>query len=218
MSRQKGDQTMDIILWADLQCPYCYAGETNLRHALQELNLEDQVNLIWKSYEIHDPQDGDGDLSMLEIMEHKHGLSRQQAQEQIDSVNKMLHDESNIEIDFGKVHESNDFDAHRLFKMAEGQGCGQKMRGILHRMYFHDHRILHDRKTLLDAAKEAGMDADLTAKMLECGLYAREVREDEKVLDALKAQSVPYFIIDGETADEHLTKDGYMEILKRHLK
>ena len=30
---------MRIKYWSDYACPYCYIGETNLRHALDELDI-----------------------------------------------------------------------------------------------------------------------------------------------------------------------------------
>lgn len=208
---------MNIICWADLQCPYCYCGETNLKHAIEELGLQDQVNIIWKAYEIHNPGHKDGSMDMQTIFETKHELSPEEAKEQIASINEMLKSESGVDIDFAKVHESSDRDAHRLLKLAEDLGKGNALRDIFHDAYFHKHLILSDSKVLRQAALQADLPTDLVEAVLASQQYNREVSEDEAVLDALGAESVPYFIIDGEVVPEHLSKEGYMDVLKRHM-
>lgn len=65
---------MNIVLWADLQCPFCLVGEENLKNAIQELGLEDQINMDIKSYEIHRPEDGEGDHSLIQIFQEKMDL------------------------------------------------------------------------------------------------------------------------------------------------
>lgn len=208
---------MQIVMWADLQCPFCLAGETNLENAINELGLGNQVKLDIKSYEIHDKKDGDGEKEMLQIFQDKDGFSEQGAIQRIGEINKMIKDETGMAVDFGKVHESNDFDAHRLYKFAADHQKAAEVRRLLHQAYFIDHKILADQKTLLNVAKEAGLDEQEVKKMLESDLYKREVSNDEMEFNALKIESVPYFIVDTEIIPEHLTKEAMMNVLQRHL-
>lgn len=208
---------MDIVMWADLQCPFCLVGEANLMNALRELGIEDQVNLDIKTHQIHRPQDGDGQKEMLQIFQDKEGFSKEGAIEHVAKINQMEKDEAGLIIDFGKVHESVDLDAHRLYKYAADHGKAAKVRDLLHKAYFEDLKILADWDTLLDVAKEAGLDPDDVKKMLESDMYKREVQDDEMEFRAFGIESVPYFIIDTEVVPEHLTKEKMMEVLQKHL-
>lgn len=208
---------MNIILWADLQCPFCYAGETNLQNAIRELGLEDQIQIDIKTYQIHRPEDGHGEKPLVQIFQDKEGFSREDAQKQAQSINDMLKNEANIDMDFGQVHESVDLDAHRLYKFACDKGRGETVRDLLHKAYFHDHVILEDRDVLLKIAEEAGLDAAEAGEMLETDLYTREIRNDEMEAAALGIESVPYFIVGTEVVPEHLTKEEMMKVLQRNL-
>lgn len=209
---------MNIVFWADLQCPYCYTGEVNLKHAIEELAIEDQIRMDIKAYEIHDPADGNGEMPMIEIFQRKEGMAPEQAAAQIAAVNKMASSEAGLDFDFGKVRESNDRKAHRLYKLARDHGKGPEVRHALHELYFSQEKILDEDAVLKEAARMAGLDEALVEEMLEQGWYENEVIDDEMELDALNAESVPYFLFDQEVVPEHLTKEGYIEVLKRHMK
>lgn len=170
---------MEIVMWADLQCPFCLVGEADLMNAIRELGIEDQVRLDIKTYEVHRPEDGEGDQQMAQIFQNKEGFTHDGAIRHIAAINAMEKEEAGYDIDFGKVRESTDFDAHRLYKFAMDHGKGQIVRDLLHKAYFKDCKVLADRKVLLEAAKEAGLDLAETEKMLDSDLYKREVRNDE---------------------------------------
>lgn len=205
-----------IVLWADLQCPYCLTGETNIQHAIQELGLEDEIQMDIKTFEIHNPEDGDGEEPMLKIFMHDHNMTEEEARAQIEEINAMARDEAGLDIHFEDVHESDDLDAHRLYKYACDHGKGQEMRTLLHHLYFHDLKRLNDRPALLKAAREAGLDPEDVARMLDSSAYIREIRNDEMEFEALGFESVPCLIVGTEVIDHHPTKEEMIEVLKRH--
>ncbi len=208
---------MEIVMWADLQCPFCFVGEANLMNAIKELGIEDQVKLDIKTHQIHRPEDGDGSKEMLQIFQDKEGFSKEGAEERVAQINAMAKNEAGQIIDFGKVHESIDFNAHRLYKYACDHDKGQEVRDLLHKAYFVDRKVLANRDTLFDVAHDAGLDVEEVNAMLASDLYKREVEDDEMEYRALQIESVPYFIVDTEVIPEHLTKEKMKEVLKRHL-
>ena len=42
---------MEIQYWADIACPYCYMGITQLQRALKELKIADQTPLKFMSFQ-----------------------------------------------------------------------------------------------------------------------------------------------------------------------
>lgn len=210
---------LNIILWADLQCPFCYTAETCLNRAIETLGVSDKVRIDLKSREIHRPEDGNGDQPMIQIFQDKEGFTPEGAKAHIADINAMLHDEAKIACaDFGKVHESNDHDALRLCKLARDLGCEKELREALHTAYFCQGKKLADVQTLKDAGKEAGIKEELIDRLLAEGWYENEVLNDETEFHALKLDSVPYLIMDQEVFPDHLDTEGYIEALKRHLR
>lgn len=209
---------MNIVLFADFQCPFCYTGETALQEAIKELGIEDQVYLDIKSREIHRPEDGDGQMPMLEIFQQKEGFNPEGAAKHVEKINAMGKNDAGLDFDFAKVHESSDHDAHRLYKLARDKGLGQAFRDAIHEAYFTNHEILADWDVLKKAAKKAGLDEELVNRALEEGWYENEVKNDEVEYEALKIESIPYCIIDQEVFPDHFSKESAIEALKRHMK
>lgn len=43
---------MKIVYWSDYACPYCYIGETRLKKAIKELELENEVEIETRAFEL----------------------------------------------------------------------------------------------------------------------------------------------------------------------
>jgi predicted DsbA family dithiol-disulfide isomerase len=41
---------MRIDIWSDIMCPFCYIGKRRLYAALKQLQLENQVTIVWHSF------------------------------------------------------------------------------------------------------------------------------------------------------------------------
>lgn len=208
---------MNIVMWTDLQCPFCYTGENTLQQAIEELGLKDQVYLDIKSHEIHRPEDGNGDVDMRHILEDKDGFTPEEAEAQIEKINRMAREEAGLDIDFGKARESNDHNAQRLYKLARDKGVGEAVRKALQEAYFVQGKVLADEEVLLEAARKGGLDPELVRRMLKEGWYETELHNDEVEYEALGIESVPYFIIDQEVVPEHKTREEFVRILKEHM-
>ena len=43
---------MKITYWSDFACPYCYIGNTRLKNAIHDLNLEDEIEININAFEL----------------------------------------------------------------------------------------------------------------------------------------------------------------------
>ncbi len=43
---------MKIEVWSDFVCPFCYIGKRRLEKALEEFPYRDQVEVVFKSFEL----------------------------------------------------------------------------------------------------------------------------------------------------------------------
>ena len=46
---------MDVDIWSDIACPWCYVGKRRLEAALESFEHRDQVRVRWHSFEL-DPK------------------------------------------------------------------------------------------------------------------------------------------------------------------
>src|SRR5699024_4144063 len=55
------DRIVDLEVWADIACPWCYIGATRLARALKEFDRSDRVRVQWRAFELNpDAEAGTG--------------------------------------------------------------------------------------------------------------------------------------------------------------
>lgn len=48
----RNEKPINIEIWSDLVCPYCYLGKKKLERAIEELDVERQINIVSKSFQL----------------------------------------------------------------------------------------------------------------------------------------------------------------------
>ena len=43
---------MEIKIWSDIRCPFCYIGKRKFEKALDRFSHKGQVKVVWKSFEL----------------------------------------------------------------------------------------------------------------------------------------------------------------------
>ena len=54
---------MDVEIWSDIACPWCYIGKRRFEAALAEFEHRDDVRVTWRSFELDPsaPREREGD-------------------------------------------------------------------------------------------------------------------------------------------------------------
>lgn len=190
---------MKVEVWSDFACPFCYIGKQRLEAALDQFAHKDDVEVVFRSFELdpHAPRDVDHDVH--DMLAAKYGMSREQAIAMNGNVG-FQGKEVGIEFQFDTMILTNTFDAHRLARYAMNRGKMNRMAQELFQAYFTDSRHLSDHETLAELAVKTGLDRDEVLKMLASADYSDEVRADEAEAARLGARSVPFFVIDHKHA------------------
>jgi predicted DsbA family dithiol-disulfide isomerase len=188
---------LTLDLWSDVVCPWCWIGKHRLEAAVKSLGLEGQVQLRFHAYEL-----GGREKSGLGVHEHlvlKYGISRQEAVEMTDRVEK-VGAELGLSFDFAKAHSAPTFDAHRLVQAAEAADKGPQMMERLHRAHFAEGKDVSDPATLRALALEVGLAASKVGEVLEGQAFAAEVEEAEERAVAYEIRGVPFTVMNGRLA------------------
>ncbi|MCI4068297.1 MULTISPECIES: DsbA family oxidoreductase [Enterobacterales] len=188
---------MKIEVWSDFACPYCYIGKRHLEQALSEFTHSDDVDVVFKVFELDPGAEKKVTTSTQGRIERKYGKSPQQAKEMIDHIVSMG-GRVGLNMRYESVLYTNTFDAHRLTKFAETKGKGAAMSERLFRAYFTDNLPLADHDVLVKIAVELGLDRDETLSMLRSEAFVLESRQDEILAGKAGVNSVPCFVIDGK--------------------
>ncbi len=187
---------MQVEIWSDVVCPWCYIGKRRFEAALSGFAERDQIEVVWRSYELDPraPARRDGDPA--ERLARKYGISIDQARSSQAQLTELAAGEG-LDYHLDQAGGGNTFDAHRLIHLATDAGLGDAMKERLLRAHLVEAAPIGDRATLVALASEVGLDPDAVEAMLASDAYTDAVRTDELRARELDITGVPFFLFDG---------------------
>jgi len=190
---------MKVEIWFDFVCPFCYMGETKFKKALEAFEHKDEVEIVFKSFQL---DMGKGDFNgkdVHEIIANKYNIAYEQAKANNDRVIKAA-SEVGLNYNFDILKVNNTELAHEIAKYAESIGRGKELVERYFKGHFEEGLDIGDKDDLLELAQEIGLDITELKKQLDGGSLKLEVKEDEAVAKKLGISSVPFFVIDNKYA------------------
>lgn len=117
-TQQNTDGDIEIEIWSDVACPWCYIGKHRFLSALAEFEGgRDRVNVVWRSYQLS-PETPVGERrSELDALVESKGMPAEQVRQMFGHVARTAAGEG-LSLDFDTVIAANTFDAHRLIHLA----------------------------------------------------------------------------------------------------
>ena len=186
---------MQVEIWSDVVCPWCYIGKRKFEAALAAFDHRDDVAVTWRSYELDPGAPARRDLPMVELLQKKYSMTEEQAVAANDRVTAIAAGVG-LEYHLDRAAMGNTFDAHRLIHLAAAHGRGDAMKERLMAGYFTEGAAVGDTATLEQLAADVGLDTDEVRAVLAGDAFADEVRDDERQASALGISGVPFFVID----------------------
>lgn len=188
---------MQIEVWADVACPWCWIGEARLYRALEQ-RPEVQAQVVWRPFQLQPdtpPEGRDWD----EVVRTKFG-GRERAAAMFAHV-AAAGAEDGIAFDFDAIASApSTRDAHRLVLLAQEAGVGRQMAEALFRAYFAEGRDVGKTGVLADVAAQVGLDRDVVAAFIGGDRLGRVVDESQAEAKQLGIDGVPFFVIEGKYA------------------
>jgi len=185
---------MDVEVWSDVICPWCYIGKRRLESALRGFEHADAVQVIWRSFELDPDAPARATGNLEEMLAAKYGLDRAAARAANARVTQLAAAEG-LEYHLEVARPGNTFDAHRLLHLASARGLQAELKERMLGAYFTAGAAIGDPDTLLRLGAEAGLDLPEARRVLGSDAYAEEVRADEREAAALGADGVPFFVL-----------------------
>jgi len=186
---------MKVEIWSDVICPWCFVGKRRFEMALADFAHRDEVEVIWRSFELDANAPHQHSGTLLELLASKYGVSPQQAGEMNARVTGIAK-EVGLEFLLAEAHPGNTFDAHRLLHFAESRQLGDRAIERIMQAYFSESLPVGDRAALARLAPEFGISESDALQMLESDDYTDAVRADEARAAAFKVKGVPFFVFD----------------------
>lgn len=185
---------MKVEIWSDVVCPWCYIGKRRFETALDGFEHRGDVEVEYRSFELNPNAQAQEPGNSEEALARKYGLSVEQAR----ALNARVVDAAAGEglryrLDIAK--RGNTFDAHRLIHLGAAGGKQAAMKERLMAAYFLEGSAIGDRDTLVELAREVGIDPERARAALDSSEFAEEVRADEREASELGISGVPFFVI-----------------------
>lgn len=196
---QLGGNAVEVEVWSDYVCPFCYIGKRRFEAALQQFEHREAVEVIYRSFELDPNILRDGNPNVHDMLAAKYGMSREQAVANTNGITQQAK-QLGLDYDFERMIQTNTFDAHRLTHYATAQGKHQQMTERLLKAHFTDGLHLGRHETLADLAEEIGLNRGEALRVLTEGQYENEVRADEQEAGRLGVRGVPFFVINRKYA------------------
>lgn len=187
--------SMEVEIWADVVCPWCYLGKRHFEQALDSFDHRDKVQVVYRSFELDPAAPRGVTTPTVEVLGEKYRMSPDQArQAQRQMEQRASADGLTFRMD--GLRSGNTRDAHRLLHLAKVSDRQGDLMERLQRAYFTEQDSIFDHDTLARLAVEAGLDADEVADVLGSDRYSEHVDTDEAMARSLGATGVPLFVID----------------------
>lgn len=190
---------MKIEVWSDYVCPFCYIGKRELENALNKTGFKDQVEVVFKGYQLSPESKDTSDESMYEVVAKKYGTTVEQAKIQSQSIIARAK-ELGLDYDYDHLKPANTFKAHRLAKYAATKGLGAEMSERLLRAYFIEAKEIGLTDTLVELAAEVGIERKDAEEILANGSFADDVLRDIQEAAQIGVRGVPFFVLNGKYA------------------
>jgi predicted DsbA family dithiol-disulfide isomerase len=186
---------MLVEVWSDITCPWCYIGKRRLESALEQFDGRDDVEIVWKSFQL-DPGAPLGQTeTVYERLSKKMGRSMEQIREMNRQVTEIAAADG-LTYDFDRYQVINTFDAHRVLHLAKSLGLGGATKERFLKAQFSEGARLEDHDVLVRLAAEAGLTETDVRRVLAGDEFADDVRNDVRELQALGGNGVPFFVVD----------------------
>lgn len=193
------EQKIKVEIWSDIACPFCYIGKTNFEKALASLSQQNNLEVIWKSFQLTPDIKTDPSISLYESLAASKGMSVEQARGMTAHVNQVAKD-AGLAFHFDKVVVANTRNAHRLLHEASKHGVQNQLKHELLKAYFTEGKNIDHTETLQELAKIAGVPANRAKAVLDSDEHGYEVVQDIQESRELGVSGVPFFVFDRKYA------------------
>lgn len=189
--------TVDVV--SDVVCPWCFIGQKRLDKAVAAAG-DIEVHIRWRPFQL-DPTIPPQGKDRREYMLAKFG-----SDERIREIHariEPLGDAEGISFAFDAIKVApNTLDAHRLIRWAGAAGEAVQNRLVrrLFQLNFEEGVNIGDHAVLVEAAREAGMDASVVATLLPTDVDIEAVRTEIATASRMGISGVPCFLLEGKYA------------------
>ena len=184
-------QCLDVEIFADIICPWCYIGKKRLDAAFIE-RPQITPRYIWRCFLLNPSMPEDG-MSRQAYLLGKFGNAASAVYSRIASAGR----QSGIDFNFDQIKRTPDSRKTHRYLLAAA-AMGSDLSDAFFRAYFIDGRDLGDEAELNEIACEQGVN--IPPESLVDPALSRQIVNDIEMSRQLRVDGVPYMVFAGQYA------------------
>jgi len=192
---------VEIEIYSDVVCPWCYVGKARLDAALATYDTD--VTLRWRAFQLDPTLPSDG-RPLLDWLAARFG-GPDRVRQTVAHVTAIAEAEG-LRLDYARALIANSFNAHRLVWFADqaeavafgaGPDTQPELVEALHRAHFAEGRDIGATSVLVDVAEEVGLEPGRVHRLIESSEGTADVRAQTAHAYDRGITSVPTFVFAG---------------------
>jgi predicted DsbA family dithiol-disulfide isomerase len=203
-------KNIKIDIWSDIVCPFCFIGKKKLEQAIAKLNLQNQVEIEWHSFQL-DPEFPKGEaIPSAEYLAQRKNYPI----EQINAIQHQLTANAKpygIDFQFEKALSFNTLDVHRLWQWSKLFGKSSELKEALMKAYFTDGIDLSKEENVLQVVENCDLNKLEAQEILQSDKFSNEVDEDIYHASQIGVRGVPFFVLNNQFAISGAQEDSVFE-------
>lgn len=187
---------MNLEIFSDLICPWCFIGKRRLDEALAT-GVGEGVNIIWRAYQLYPGMPPEGMDRQEFYRQRFRGADQSPARARIEAEARR----AGINLDYDRIRRvPNTFRGHRLLHLARDAGVQHELADALFSAYFEQGQDVGDDEVLLEVAVGIGMDRAETESYLASESGSDAVSAEIERAANIGVTGVPCFVFAGAYA------------------
>ncbi len=194
------NKMIEIEIWSDIICPFCYIGKVNFEKALFQFEAKDQVKVSYKSFLLNPDMPTEfNEESVYAYLAKVKGISVEQSKQMHENVERMA-SQSGLNYNFDKAVLANPIRAHKLVQYASEQNLGGECIKLLYSGHFENGKDLYSDEFLMEVASVLGLEIEESKAAINSDKYNEAIEADIALARQFGINSVPCFVINRKSA------------------
>ena len=186
---------MQIDIWSDVACPWCFIGKRRFERALGAWEHRDEVEVTWHSYQLDPTLPEHYDGTETEYLASRKGMPVEQVRQMFAHVSTQAAGEG-LQYDFDRLVVANSLRAHQLLHLAKAKGAADAVKDALLSGHFEHGVDIGDVEALVSIGTKAGLAEQEIRDALADERYLPAVRDDIAQAQQIGVNGVPFFVFD----------------------
>ncbi len=206
-------EKINIDIISDVVCPWCAVGYKRLNTAIEELNMENDVNIVFHPFELNPNMPEEG-INADSYLSRKYRLTPEELKNTRERVTKLGEDAGFKFSYFEDMKKTNTFNAHILLDYAKEFDKQIELKIRLQNAYFNEHKNIGNREVLRQELINVGLDPVEGMKRLDDILIREKIYNEEEYWKSKGVSAIPTIVFDNLTSRQGARSvEYYKEIL-----